>query len=311
MKKFLLQAWKRYWGVLLALMVINVLFSLLSPYYLTTYNFLNIFDHSAISLVMAVGMVFVLGTGGIDLSIGSTLACSGIIAAQLFKVMPWPLAMLIALAFGIGVGLLNGFIITQFHLQPFIVTLAMLNIIRGLTLVLSGGHPVIGLPEGFLTLIYGKSLVSTSIYTSLAIAFICLIILWKTQYSRAVRAVGGCEEAAFVCGINIRKIKISVYAISGATAVFASFIYMAKMDSAEPLAGLTTEWMEAIAAPIIGGNSMKGGKCFIIGTIIGVLIFSCIKSGLNMVGINQHFQQIFIGGLTIAAVIVDSVRSSR
>ena len=311
MKKFLLQAWKRYWGVLLALMVINVLFSLLSPYYLTTYNFLNIFDHSAISLVMAVGMVFVLGTGGIDLSIGSTLACSGIIAAQLFKVIPWPLAMLIALAFGIGVGLLNGFIITQFHLQPFIVTLAMLNIIRGLTLVLSGGHPVIGLPEGFLTLIYGKSLVSTSIYTSLAIAFICLIILWKTQYSRAVRAVGGCEEAAFVCGINIRKIKISVYAISGATAVFASFIYMAKMDSAEPLAGLTTEWMEAIAAPIIGGNSMKGGKCFIIGTIIGVLIFSCIKSGLNMVGINQHFQQIFIGGLTIAAVIVDSVRSSR
>jgi ribose transport system permease protein len=311
MKNFLLQAWKRYWGVLLALIVINVLFSLLSPYYLTTYNFLNIFDHSAISLVMAVGMVFVLGTGGIDLSIGSTLACSGIIAAQLFKVMPWPLAMLIALAFGIGVGLLNGFIITQFHLQPFIVTLAMLNIVRGLTLVLSGGHPVIGLPEGFLTLIYGKALVSTSIYTSFAIALICLVILWKTRYSRAVRSVGGCEEAAFVCGINIRKIKISVYAISGATAVIASFIYMAKMDSAEPLAGLTTEWMEAIAAPIIGGNSMKGGKCFIVGTIIGVLIFSCIKSGLNMVGINQHFQQIFIGGLTIAAVIVDSVRSSR
>jgi ribose/xylose/arabinose/galactoside ABC-type transport system permease subunit len=311
MKKFLLQEWRHYWGVLLALAVINVLFSLLSPYYLTTYNFLNIFDHSAISLVMAVGMVFVLGTGGIDLSIGSTLACSGIIAAQLFKVMPWPVALVIAIAFGIGVGLLNGFIITQFHLQPFIVTLAMLNIVRGLTLVLSGGHPVLGLPEGFLTLISGNSLVSTSIFSSFAIALICLVILWKTTYSRAVRAVGGGEEAAFVCGINIRKIKISVYAISGATAVIASFIYMAKMDSAEPLAGLTTEWMEAIAAPIIGGNSMKGGKCFIVGTIIGVLIFSCIKSGLNMVGINQHFQQIFIGGLTIAAVIVDSVRSSR
>ena len=311
MKKFLLQAWRQYWGVLLALLIINVLFSLLSPYYLTTYNFLNIFDHSAISLVMAIGMVFVLGTGGIDLSIGSTLACSGIIAALLCKVLPWPIALFVAVLFGISVGLVNGFIITHFRLQPFIVTLAMLNIVRGLTLVLSKGHPIIGLPSGFLNLIIGKSLVSNSIFGSLGLALITILILTKSKYSRSVRAVGGCEDAAFVCGIAVRKIKISVCAISGATAVLASFIYMAKMDSAEPLAGLTTEWMEAIAAPIIGGNSMKGGKCFIFGTIIGVLIFSCIKSGLNMVGINQHYQQIFIGSLTIAAVIVDSLRSSR
>jgi len=311
MKKFLLQEWRQYWGVLLALFIINILFSLLSPYYLTAYNFLNIFDNSAISLVMAVGMVFVLGTGGIDLSIGSTLACSGIIAAQLFKVMPWPFALAVAIVFGITVGLLNGYIITRFHLQPFIVTLAMLNIIRGLTLVISGGHPVIGMPAGFLLLVTGKAVISNSIYSSLGIALICLLILTKTKYSRSVRAVGGCEDAAYVCGIDVRKVKISVYAISSVTAVIASFIYMAKMDSAEPLAGLTTEWMEAIAAPIIGGNSMKGGKGFIFGTIIGVLIFSCIKSGLNMVGINQHFQQIFIGSLTIAAVIVDSLRSNR
>ncbi len=311
MKKFFLQVLRQYWGVLLALLVINAVFALLSPYYLTSYNILNIFDHSAISLVMAVGMVFVLGTGGIDLSIGSTLACSGIIAALLSKVIAWPIALLVALLFGGVVGMLNGLIITKFRLQPFIVTLAMLNIIRGLTLVLSGGHPVIGLPEGFLKVVLGTSLVSNSIFGSLGLALICLMIFANTKYSRSVRAVGGCEDAAFVCGINVQRIKISVYVISACTAVIASFIYMAKMDSAEPLAGLTTEWMEAIAAPIIGGNSMKGGKCFIFGTLIGVLIFSCIKSGLNMVGINQHYQQIFIGSLTIAAVIVDSLRSNR
>ncbi len=310
MKKLLLREFKRYWGVLLALLVINIIFSLLSKYYFTPYNLLNILDHSAISLVMAIGMVFVLGTGGIDLSIGSTLACSGIIAAELFKVFPWPISMVIAILFGIMIGFLNGYIITHFHLQPFIVSLAMLNIVRGLTLVISGGHPIIGMPIGFLRLISGKSIVSNSIYISLIVAVIGAIILEKTTYGRSVRAVGGCEEAAFVCGIDIKKIKISVYAISGATAVIASFIYMANMDSAEPLAGLTTEWMEAIAAPIIGGNSMKGGRCYIVGTVIGVIILACIKSGLNMVGINQHFQQIFIGGVTIAAVIIDSLRSN-
>ena len=250
MKNLLLREIKRYWGVLLALLVINIIFSFLSEYYLTPYNLLNILDHSTISLVMAIGMVFVLGTGGIDLSIGSTLACSGIIAAQLFKILPWPISMLIAILFGIGIGFLNGFIITHFRLQPFIVSLAMLNIVRGLTLVISGGHPIIGMPIGFLRLISGKSIVSSSIYISILVAIIGALVLEKTRYGRAVRAVGGCEEAAFVCGIDIKKIKISVYAISGATAVIASFFYMANMDSAEPLAGLTTEWMEAIAAPI-------------------------------------------------------------
>lgn len=309
MKKLLLRQVKRYWGVLLAMLIINLIFSFLSEYYFTRYNLLNILDHSAISLVMAVGMVFVLGTGGIDLSIGSILACSGIVAAQLFKVMPWPIAIMIAIIFGIFIGFLNGRIVTHFRLQPFIVTLAMLNIVRGLTLVISGGHPIIGMPEGFLSLISGDSIVSNSIFIGLLVAIIGAVVLEKTTYGRAVRAVGGCEDAAYVCGIDIKKIKISVYAISGATAVIASFIYMANMDSAEPLAGLTTEWMEAIAAPIIGGNSMKGGKCYILGTVIGVLILACIKSGLNMVGINQHFQQIFIGGVTIAAVIIDSLRS--
>jgi ribose/xylose/arabinose/galactoside ABC-type transport system permease subunit len=310
MKKLLVREWKRYWGILLAMLLINVIFSFLSEYYLTRYNILNILDHSSISLVMAVGMVFVLGTGGIDLSIGSILACSGIIAAQLFRIMPWPFAIIIAVLFGISIGLLNGYIVARFHLQPFIVTLAMLNIVRGLTLVISGGHPVIGMPKTFLNVFSGKSIVSNSIYIGLIVAVIGALILEKTRYGRALRAVGGCEDAAFVCGIDIKKVKISVYAISGATAVIASFIYMAGMDSAEPLAGLTTEWMEAIAAPIIGGNSMKGGKCYIVGTIIGVLILACIKSGLNMVGVNQHFQQIFIGGVTISAVIIDSLRSN-
>ncbi len=309
MVKLIKRTLNRYSGVLITLVLINLFFSLASKYYLTMYNVLNILDHSAISLVLSVGMVFVLATGGIDLSVGSSLAFTGIVAALLFKAeIFWPIALLIAIVLGFGVGTLNGFIITKYKLQPFIVTLAMLSIIRGLALVFSGGNPIIGMPKSFLKVFAGSSLLGNGVWFAVVIAVIAAFILEKSSFGAHVRAIGGSEEAAFICGIKTRKIKIMVYGIAGTLAAVASFLFMAGMDAAEPIAGLTTEWLEAIAAPIIGGNSLDGGKAFIVGTVIGVLILSCIKSGLNMIGVGQHFQQIAIGAVIIGAVLIDSLR---
>lgn len=312
MIKIIKKLGNRYLGVLVSLILINIFFSITSKYYFTTYNILNILDHSSITLIMAIGMVFVLATGGIDLSIGATLAFAGILTAILFKSgMFWVLAILLGIFCGLAIGALNGIIITKRKLQPFIVTLAMLNIVRGLALVFSGGNPIIGMPESFLNFFLGKTLMGNGIIIAMILAIIASFVLSSTKFGTQIRSIGGCEEAAYVCGIKTARTKIIVYSIAGAMAAISSFIYMAGMDAAEPVAGLTTEWLEAIAAPIIGGNSMNGGKAYIGGAIFGVLILSCIKSGLNMSGVGQHYQQIAIGGVIICAVLIDSFRNKR
>lgn len=300
----------RYWGVFTSLIVINIVFSFASRYYFTRYNMMNILDHSAISLILATGMVFVLATGGIDLSVGSTLAFTGLVVAILMKSgLPIILAIVVGILTGIVIGIVNGLVIFRFGLQPFIVTLAMLSIVRGLALVISGGNPVVGMPEEFLTFFAGPRLLANGFYYALLLAVIAAIVLSRTRFGQYVQSVGGSEEATYLCGINTGRIKIAVYAIAGGLAAFSSLMFMAGMDAAEPIAGLTTEWMEAIAAPVIGGNTLDGGRGFIFGAVIGVLILSCIKSGLNMMAVGQHFQQIAIGAVIVAAVIIDSLRN--
>ena len=302
----------RYWGIIISLVVINLFFSVASKYYFTAYNLLNILNHSAIALVLSTGMVFVLASGGIDLSIGSTLAFTGIVAALLFNVgIPVILALLAALALGAGIGMLNGTIISYYKLQPFIVTLAMLSIIRGLALVFSGGNPIIGMPASFLAFFSGKNLLTNAVFIAVGIAVAATVILGKTKFGGYIKALGGSEEAAYLCGVKTSRVKIFAYGISGLCGTLGSFLFMAQMDAAEPIAGLTTEWMEAIAAPIIGGNSLDGGRGYVLGTALGVLILSSIKSGLNMMGIGQHYQQIAIGVVIVAAVLIDSLRRAR
>lgn len=299
----------RYLGVVVSLIVLNIVFTLASDYYFTAYNLTNILDHSAISLILSTGMVFVLATGGIDLSVGSVLALTGIVTAVAMKAgVPIGFAVLGGVLVGIAIGGTNGWIISRFRLQPFIVTLAMLSIARGLTLVISGGNPVIGMPEAFLRVFAGRRLLSNGVYIAALVALAAAIVLNKTKYGRYLRGIGDSEEAVYLCGVNPSIVKVGAYATSSGLAAFASMLFMAGMDAAEPIAGLTTEWMEAIAAPIIGGNSLNGGRAFIVGAVIGVLILSTIKSGLNMVGVGQHYQQIAIGGVIIAAVIIDSLR---
>jgi len=302
----------RYLGVVITLIALNVIFALASPYYWSAYNLTNILDHSSISLILSVGMVFVLATGGIDLSVGSTLALTGIITALAMKSgVPTVVAVLLGLGLGAAIGLVNGWVIARFNVQPFIVTLAMLSIARGLTLVISGGNPIIGMPEGFMRVFSGPRLLSNGVYVAAIVALIAGGALVGTPLGRALRSVGGNAEAAYLCGINTKRVRMAAHSIAGGAAAMASMLFMAGMDAAEPIAGLTTEWMEAIAAPVIGGNTLSGGRSFVFGAVLGVLILSTIKSGLNMVGVGQHFQQIAIGSVIIAAVIIDSLRNQR
>lgn len=297
-----------YAGVVATLIAINLFFGLTSRYYFTAYNIINILDHSAITLIMATGMVFVIATGGIDLSIGSTLGFTGIATAMLFKAgIPVLPAVLLGLLLGTSIGMFNGFIISRFNLQPFIVTLAMLSIVRGLALVFSGGQPVLGLPVVFVRVFSGHGVIRNSIFISLFIAVIGAVFVKKTQFGLYIRSIGGNEECAYICGIKTSRIKILVYGIQGALATVASFVFMSIMDAAEPIAGMQTEWLEAIAAPIIGGNSLSGGRASIFGTFIGVLILASIRSGLNIYGVQPWYQQLFIGLIIIVAVVANTV----
>jgi ribose transport system permease protein len=299
-------------GVVLTLGVLWVFFSVASPYFFDVYNALNILNHMTITLILSLGMVFVIASGGIDLSVGSTLGFSGVIVALLFKAnLPIPLVVLLGLAIGGAIGAFNGLVIAKFRLQPFIVTLGMLSIVRGLSLVFSGGRPIYSFPVAFTGFFAGQGVIPTNIYIALFILLVVALLATRTRFGVYARSIGGSEESAVLCGINTDRVKILIYTLQGTLAVVATFIFMSMMDAAEPLAGLQTEWLEAIAAPIIGGNSLSGGILTIFGTVIGALILATIRSGLNVLGVQPFAQQLFIGTVIIISVIADSLRQRR
>ncbi|MEA3453562.1 MAG: ABC transporter permease [Candidatus Caldatribacteriota bacterium] len=307
-ERYLKRALGQYWGVLGTLLAINLFFGLTSPYYFTPYNLVNILDHSAITMILATGMVFVISTGGIDLSVGSTLGLTGVVTALLFKAgVPVLFALALGLSTGALIGTINGLVISKFRLQPFIVTLAMLSIARGLALVLSGGQPVLGLPVIFVRIFSGHGVIRNSIFIGFIVAVIGAYVAGKTRYGLYARSIGSNEDCAHLCGIKIRKMKIIIYATQGLLATLASFVFMSIMDAAEPIAGMQTEWIEAIAAPIIGGSRLSGGKLSMLGTVIGVFILSSIRSGLNIFGVQPWYQQLFIGLIIIAAVVANTI----
>jgi ribose transport system permease protein len=306
-------AFKNNLGVLVTLVVIVVFFSLRSPFYLRPRNIMNILNHSTITIILASGMAFVLATGGVDLSVGSTLGFTGVVVGYLMiRGVPWPLAVLSGLAVGAGIGAFNGFVIAKARIQPFIMTLAMLSIVRGMALVISQGQPVSGFPLAFTQLFAGRVFgIPTNVLFALGVFGILAYLGMKTRYGLYVRSVGGGEDSADICGIPVLRLKIMVYTVSGFLAAVSSLVFMSFMDAAEPLAGLQTEWLEAIAAPIIGGASLSGGVLSLPGTLMGALILAALRNGLNIVGVQPFFQQLFIGLIIIISVIVDAVRTRR
>lgn len=299
-------------GTIAALIILIVFVSVLNPAFLQVNNLLNLMRQLIINGFIALGMTFVILTGGIDLSVGSTLAfTSAIFAGLLQNGMATGLAIVITLALGLCLGLINGLLITKGKLAPFIVTLATMTIFRGLTLVYMDGRPISGPKDDFAFQFLGKGQVfgiPFQVILFLIVYIVLSTLLNKTSHGRKIFAVGGNEKASFISGIKIDKVKVLVYVISALMAVVSGLVLTSRLNSAQPTAGSAYE-MDAIAAVVLGGTSMTGGSGSLTGTLIGILILGVLNNGLNLLGVSSFYQQIVKGVVILIAVLIDRKRN--
>ncbi len=308
----LLSHYGRQFGTLLGLLLLCLVLWALTPYFLTVSNILNIAQQTSINAIIAVGMTFVILTAGIDLSVGSVLAFSGVVMAS-FLQSGWPLPLGIAagLSVGLASGLVNGLLISFGKLPPFISTLGMMSVARGTALMFTGGRPVSGFPDSFRSLATGEILsVPSPVIIMLVIYAIAHFVLTRTKLGRYAYAIGGNEEASVLSGVNVKFYKTVVYGIAGLLSACAAVILTARLNSAQPIAGIMYE-LDAIAATVIGGTSLMGGEGTIIGTLIGALIMGVLRNGLNLLGVSSFLQQTIIGSVIILAVLVDMALKRR
>ncbi|MEZ7649249.1 MULTISPECIES: ribose ABC transporter permease [Streptococcus] len=293
----------------IALIILMAVITIINSNFLTANNLLNLLLQVTSNALIAFGMTFVILTGGIDLSVGSILALSSALTAGLLgSGMPVTLAILISLILGCILGMMNGLLISYGKLAPFIVTLATMTIFRGATLVYTNGNPITkGLSDTFLFQFLGQGYI-VGIPFPVIIMFIVFIILYvllhKTVFGKSVYAIGGNEKAAYISGVKLNKVKIIIYSISGIMASISGLIITSRLSSAQPTAGASYE-MDAIAAVVLGGTSLSGGKGRILGTLIGALIIGVLNNGLNIIGVSAFWQQVVKGVVILIAVLID------
>ena len=289
-------------GILAALIIV---LSVASPFFLTWKNIRNILNQSSIYLILAVGMTFVISMGEIDLSVGAIIGFSGMIMGMLNSAgQPALLSMAIGLAVAAGLGLVNGVLVSFGKINSFIVTLAMMTILRGVILVWTNSKPFYGFSSLFTFIGSGKiGPLNVPIVLSLIIAAAGALILHRSLLGNYCLFCGTNELAVNRAGVNVRKYKMIIFTICGLCAGIAGMIITARLNSAEPLAGQGYE-MDAIAATILGGTSMQGGKGNIAGTIIACLILNILKNGLVLLSISSHYQEVLTGIILIAAVYI-------
>ena len=277
-----------------------------TPHFLTVSNLLNVLEQTSINAIVAVGMTYVIISGGIDLSVGSVLAVSGIaLALALEGGVPAPAAIVLALATGTACGLTNGLLITFGRLPPFIATLGMMSVARGAALMLAEGRPISGFSEGFRALATARVLVVPAPVLLTAVVYLAAhFVLVRTVFGRATYAIGGNEEAARLSGVHVRFHKTAVYGVAGLTSAVAAILLTARLNSAQPTAGTMYE-LDAIAATVIGGTSLLGGEGTLVGALIGALIMGVLRNGLNLLNVSSFFQQVVIGAVIIGAVLID------
>lgn len=292
-----------------------------SNYFLSNENMLIVLRQISINGILAIGMTFVIITAGVDLSVGSVLALSGIVAAR-FATTNTGLAigdtahavlmpLIIALGIGIVCGLLNGTILARYRLQPFIVTMGMLSAARGLALLTTDGNPVSQLNADFRWLGNGYVLgIPVPVILFVVLFALAWVLLNKTLFGRYVYAVGGNQKSARTSGISVVKIKVLVYTLCGALAGIAGLILTARTGSAQTNAGAAYE-LDAIAAVVIGGTSMAGGVGTLVGTLFGILIIGVMNNGLDLLGVQSYYQQIIKGALIVVAVLLDPSRKQQ
>ena len=298
---------------LLAMFIFLTVFPTTRSTFLTPKNMFNILRQNASNLFLATGMTMVIILGGIDLSVGSVIALSGVVAAGCVVNLGLPEAVgfIAAVAVGAAVGLFNGFIICKTDIPPFIVTLASMNITKGIALVLTGGAPIRCMTDAFKFPGAGYvGPVPTPVILMIVIFVIAALMINKTQLGRHIYAVGGNVQAAKFSGISVQKVKFIVYAYTGVMAGIAGVVIASRLYSGQPTAGDGAE-MDAIASVVVGGTSMSGGSGRIGGTLIGVLIIGVLNNGLNLMGVDSNFQYIVKGLVILLAVYVDFLRNKK
>ena len=302
---------------LIALAVMVLAMSLLSDRFLTAENGWNILRQISVNLCVSVGMTLIILSGGIDLSVGAILALSGAVAAELLKnglaIAPLGIelqftvfgAIVAGLVVGAAAGCFNGLVITWFRLPPFVATLGMFSIARGMTMLWTGGFPITGLGPAFGFLGTGRFLaIPMPVWISGALVLLFVAVTRWTSFGRYIYAVGGNERAAVLSGLPVNRVKIAVYTLGGLLAGAAGLIDTARVDSAQPNAGLGYE-LNSIAAVVIGGTSLSGGRGSVFGTVLGCLIIGVLNYGLSMLNVSLFWQPVFKGFVILAAVAID------
>jgi len=292
-------------------LLIGIVLSILSPYFLTRANVFNLLDQSVVVGLIAIGMTFVILTGGIDLSVGSVAGLTGIVLALALKSMPIPAAVAVAVSAGALIGLFSGLLIAWFGLAAFVVTLGVMAIARSLAYIVSGQTAISGIPSELQVLVFGSVAgIPFNVLFLGAMYLLAWLYLTYTKGGRTVYAIGSNREAARAAGLGVLFYSVLPYVVSGAFAAVAITFSTAQLLSADPLAGNLLE-LDAIAAVVIGGASLYGGRGSIIGTLIGVLIMVMIRNGLNLLGVSPFWQGSAIGSIIILALLVERLVSTR
>lgn len=301
-------------GPLIGLVLLCVFLSFSTDTFLSMRNFLNVMDQITVLGVMAVGMTLVILIGGIDLSVGSVLALSGMVMGYLGNNREWPfvIAILVALVASAACGLTSGLMVTRLRMPAFIATLAMMSIARGIASIITNGEQIVGFPDWFSNLAITRhfGFLTVTVGLMVTITLIAWIVLSFRPVGRALYALGGSQEVARLAGIPVRQYTIWVYVICGALAGLAGVILSARLDSSQPSSGLGYE-LDTIAAVVIGGASLSGGVGSIGGTAVGVLIIGFLRNGLNLLQISPFVQQVVIGVVIAVAVAADTMRNRK
>jgi ribose/xylose/arabinose/galactoside ABC-type transport system permease subunit len=308
--------WQRIaeYVIVVAIVLESIFFALYAPQFLSVPNLINIALSIAIVGILAVGMTAVILTGGIDLSVGSVAALAGVVAAWMATTnAPGAVALAAAAALGVGlaVGLFNGVMVAWFRVPPFVTTLAMLTICRGLAFIITGGRSVANLPSGFG--LFGREHllgVPVPVWLMLLVFAAGWFVLKRMTFGRYVYAVGGNREAAFLAGVNIKGVTLLVYVLNGLLVGLAGLVLASRLGAGVPNAGIQYE-LDVIAAVVVGGTSLNGGRGSVIATLWGAVFIGVLNNGLNLAGIDPYMQRIALGAVILLAVLADQLNKTR
>ncbi len=294
--------------IILAVLVIGL--TILRPNFFSFSNTINILRQVSVNGILSLGMTLIIITGGIDLSPGSVLALTGVTGAMFaYEGMPIIVAIIVACFVGAAAGFVSGFIISATGIPPFIATLGIQQAARGLALILTNGAPVGDMSESFLYIGKGNlfDTIPISVVVFIALAVFCYLLLNRTKLGKHIYAIGGNEQAAVVCGINTKKVKMIVYSLAGVLVGIAAIIAVSRNNTANPSIGEGFEF-DAITATVIGGASLNGGLGSVGGTVVGVLIIGVLNAGLTFLGVSPYWQTLVKGALIVGAVVLDTYK---